>query len=78
MSLGKGLAFSNSNKDKFAGITVVVQERREQREEKRRDSWRRSSEEFKGDYFGAKEEFGGKEKIVDIQFNIVETKKNPI
>ena len=44
MSLGEGLAFSNSNKDKFAGITVVVHEKRE-REEKKRESRAEESEE---------------------------------
>ena len=35
MSLGGVLAFSNSNKEKFAGITVVVHEKREREEKKR-------------------------------------------
>ena len=58
MSLGEGLAFSNSNKDKFEGITVVVYEKREKKREQSRrvrgvfeeiSEWRRD---HCGDCFG--------------------------
>ena len=44
MSLGGVLAFCYSNKDKFAGITVVVHEKRERREEKRESRAEESEE----------------------------------
>ena len=37
MSLGRVLVLTSSNKDKQAGITVVVQEKREETREKRRE-----------------------------------------
>ena len=41
MSLGGVLAFCYSNKDQFAGITVVVHEKREREEEEEREQSRR-------------------------------------
>ena len=46
MSLGGVLVMTSSNKDKQAGITVVVQEKREETSQKRREGWKRSSGEF--------------------------------
>ena len=74
MSLGGVLVLTSSNKDKQAGITVVVHERREETREKRRDSWKRSSRVFEGDYFEAVEEHFGGDSIVDVQIAIVEIK----
>ena len=46
MSLGGVLVLTRSNKDKQAGITMVVQEKREETREKTREGWKRSSGEF--------------------------------
>ena len=40
MSLGGVLVLTSSNKDKQAGITMVVHERREETREKRREGWK--------------------------------------
>ena len=40
MSLGGVLVLTSSNKDKQAGITVVVQEKREERRDKREEKRR--------------------------------------
>ena len=65
---------TSSNKDKQAGITVVVHERREETREKRRESWKRSSGEFRIDCFAAVEEILEGDLIVDVQIIIVEIK----
>ena len=56
MSLGGVLVLTNSNKDKQVGITMVVQEKREETGEKRREGWKRSSGEFEIEYFAVAEE----------------------
>ena len=67
MSLGGVLVLTSNNKDKQAGITMVVHKRREVTREKRREGWKRSSGEFKSDCFAAAEEIFGGDSIVDIQ-----------
>ena len=56
MSLGGVLVLASSNKDKQAGITMVVHEKREETREKRREDWKRSSREFGIEFCRAIEE----------------------
>ena len=74
MSLGGVLVLTSSNKDKQAGITVVVHERRKETREKRKESWKRSLEESEFDCVAAAEEIFGGNLIVDVQITIVEVK----
>ena len=56
ISLGGVLVLTSSNKDKQEGVTMVVQERREETREKRREGWKRSSGEFEIEFCGATED----------------------
>ena len=76
MSLGGVLVLTSNNKDKQAGITVVVQEKREETREKRGEGWKRSSGKFELSVLQLLNRFLERDSIVDVQIIIVEVKNS--